>query len=88
MSELDAVIRESLIEFAGFVAQTGWWGREREAVSLFAFGHLVPRCRGTSPLKHPTQIGIDVAVQQVLAAQEVGVQGPGDLARRRRHLLG
>lgn len=62
--ELEGVIRESLLEFAQEVARTGWRGREREAVSLYAFGFLLPRCRPGTPLHHPAQIGLEVAVGQ------------------------
>ena len=62
---LDNLIRDSLLDLTKFVARTNWRGREREAVSLYAFGFLVPRCRPDGPLSDPTQIGIDVAVRQL-----------------------
>ncbi|MBK7974143.1 MAG: hypothetical protein IPK07_12990 [Deltaproteobacteria bacterium] len=61
---LDDLIRDSLTEFVESVSASGWRGREREAVSLFAFGHLVPRCGPGNLLESPTQIGIEVAVPQ------------------------
>lgn len=61
---LDVLIRDSLTEFVESVSASSWRGREREAVSLFAFGHLVPRCGPGSILESPTQIGIEVAVPQ------------------------
>lgn len=63
--KLENAIRESLLEFAQEVTRTGWRGREREAVSLYAFGFLLPRCRPGTPLHDPTQIGLDVAVGQL-----------------------
>lgn len=42
-----------------------WYGRERELVSLFVLGHLVPLCSANSILQKPTQIGIEVAVPQL-----------------------
>jgi hypothetical protein len=63
--ELGVIIRESLIQLAQQVMRTGWRGREREAVSLYAFGFLVPKCQPGSPLHDPTQIGLDVAVGQL-----------------------
>ena len=62
---LDMLIRDSLLDLANFVARTSWHGREREAVSLFAFGFLLPRCQPAGPLREPTQIGLDVAVAQI-----------------------
>jgi hypothetical protein len=38
--------------------------RERELVSRFAFGHLLPQCRPGGALFDPRQIGIEVAVPQ------------------------
>lgn len=61
---LESIIRESLLTFAEKVARTDWRGREREAVSLFAFGFLVPRCRPGTVLYDPAQFGLDVAVSQ------------------------
>jgi hypothetical protein len=44
-----------------------WAGRrEREIVSLFCFGHLLPHCRTSTVLADPTQIAIEVAVPQVI----------------------
>lgn len=64
-TSLESLLRESLLEFAQTVSATNWYGREREAVSLFAFGFLGPRCRWGSPLTSPTQIGLEVAVPQL-----------------------
>jgi hypothetical protein len=64
-SKLDSLLRGSLIDLADFVAKNNWRGREREVVSLFAFGFLVPRCQVGGPLQNPTQIGLDVAVPQL-----------------------
>src|SRR5207247_8373517 len=61
---LDRVIRESLFSFVDEVAGKAWWGKEREAVSLFAFGHLLPHCTRGSALFDPGQIGIEVRVKQ------------------------
>jgi hypothetical protein len=61
---LDFLIRESLLDFVKFVARTDWRGREREAVSLYAFGFLVPKCNPHTSLRDPTQIGVEGAVRQ------------------------
>ena len=63
--ELEVIIRESLTQFAQEVARTNWRGREREAVSLYAFGFLVPWRRPGGILHDPSQIGLDVAVGQL-----------------------
>ena len=62
MSEMDSIIRESLVEFVEDIFARSWWGKEREAVSLFSFGCLVKRCRKGSVLYDPAQIGIEVRV--------------------------
>jgi hypothetical protein len=65
IDSLDSLIRESLLALAEFLSKNDWRGREREVVSLYAFGFLVPRCRAGGPLHDPTQIGLDVAVRQL-----------------------
>jgi hypothetical protein len=70
MTELDAAITKSLTSFTKDVfdkerwGEEGWPGMEREAVSLFAFGHLVPQCKAGRILFDPAQIGIEVRVLQ------------------------
>lgn len=54
MNELDQIIERSLTLFLAYVQQTGWFGRENEAVSLYAFGFL------QHELPDPRQIGIEV----------------------------
>jgi hypothetical protein len=63
--ELHEIVRGSLEAFVRHVAVVSWFGREHEAVSLYAFSHLIPATSGDSPLYNPTQIGIEVAVPQV-----------------------
>lgn len=65
LDPLEAIIRDSLLDFAREVARSGWRGREREAVSLFAFRFLLPQCRQGTPLFDPAQIGLEVAVPQL-----------------------
>ena len=65
IGSLDSLIRESLLALVEHVARHDWHGREREIVSLYAFGFLVPRCRPGGLLQQPTQIGLDVAVPQL-----------------------
>jgi hypothetical protein len=65
VDRLDLLIRNTLIDFVEFVQRTGWYGREHEAVSLYTFGFLAPKCDPNSLFRDPTQIGIDVAVRQL-----------------------
>jgi hypothetical protein len=65
-NSLDSIIRDSLVDLAVWLSgNSSWNGREREVISLYAFGFLVPRCREGSVLHHPTQVGIEVAVPQL-----------------------
>ena len=61
---LDELLARALTCFHAELVGTGWWGREREGIGLFVFGHLLPLV-GRPPLLHPTQIGIEVAVPQL-----------------------
>ncbi len=62
---LEEIIRASLGDFADFLSGSSWWGREREMISLYAFGFLRRHCKTGSVIHDPTQIGIEVAVPQV-----------------------
>jgi hypothetical protein len=53
MSAIDIVIKESLEAFVEDIFAKSWWGKEREAVSLYAFGYLIKQCRATSVLYDP-----------------------------------
>jgi hypothetical protein len=63
--EIDQLVYRSLEAFLLDASSTGWYGREREAVSLYAFGYLQRLCRPGSVLQSPTQICIEGAVKQV-----------------------
>jgi len=58
---LDRVIRSSLEGFVEDIASEAWWGKEREAVSLFAFSHLIRRCAKGTPFFDPGQVGLEVS---------------------------
>jgi hypothetical protein len=73
-TELDDVIGESLRSFYRDISGD-WCGREREAVSLFAFAHLASHCGAGKPLSL-AQIGIEVAVQQLARSEEHPRRGP------------
>lgn len=61
-NELDALIRSTLTAFTDSIFASGWRGREREAVSLYAAGFLQPLCNPGGPLRDPTQVAIEVTV--------------------------
>jgi len=62
LKHIDTIVRDSLTEFVAHVFGSSWKGREREAVSLYAFGFLQKQIRKGGILRHPTQIGIEVTV--------------------------
>jgi hypothetical protein len=61
-TDIDEIIRRSLRNFFHDILDQRWWGKEREAVNLYAFGHLLTCCRSRSVLEYPAQIGIEVRV--------------------------
>ncbi len=63
--DIDALVMGALDAFLEEIRRNDWHGREREAVSLFAFGALAGQCRAGSWLFDQRQIGIEVAVPQV-----------------------
>ena len=65
ISELDLIIRQSLKDLVDDIFDRPWFGREREVVSLYAFGHLQRYCRGDGVLSDPTQIVIESAAPQL-----------------------
>jgi hypothetical protein len=58
--DLHHIIERSLARFLSYVRKHQWYGRENEAVNLYAFGFLQKECTPSGPLKDPTQIGIEV----------------------------
>ena len=69
---LDRSVRLALTSFATRAFDPNWRGREREAISLFAFGYLLEHFNGREPLRDPAQIGIEVCVPGVKAENEKG----------------
>lgn len=67
IAEADDVVRESLADFFEYIRASRWRGREREAISLYAFGSLQQRFRAGGVLHDPRQIGIEVAVPGLAA---------------------
>ena len=60
MKTLDEIISGSLRAFLDYINEHRWYGRENEAVSLYAFGFLQKQCSKENPLHDPMQIGIEV----------------------------
>ncbi len=60
MEPIDRIIIRSLRSFLAYINQKEWFGRENEAVNLYAFGFLQRECSNEGPLIDPTQIGIEV----------------------------
>ena len=66
LPELNLVIRRSLKDLARDVCDSnGWFGREREVVSRYVFGHLLRYCKEGHVLHDPTQIVFESAVPQI-----------------------
>jgi hypothetical protein len=66
VEQLDAAVRVSLEALAQELLRGDWLGRrEREVVSLFCFGHLLPHFRAGAVLHDPAQMSIEVAVPQI-----------------------
>lgn len=62
MHKIDNTIKAAISKFTEYVFSTSWKGKEREAVSLFAFGFLLQQCFPEGVLYDPAQIGIEVRV--------------------------
>jgi len=63
MTQIDDIVRRALVSFATQDLNGSWTGRrEREAVSLFVFGHLLREVDPTGFLCDPAQIGIEYPV--------------------------
>ena len=64
VSELDTIVEQSLRSFYEDIC-SDWGGRENEMVNLYAHGHLAKFVRPQTILNDLSQIGIEVAVQQL-----------------------
>lgn len=62
MTKIDSIVHQSLTEFAKEIFEIKWIVKEREAVSLYAFGCLLKQCQPDGILYDPRQIGIEVRV--------------------------
>lgn len=73
MDAIDETVSAALTTFADEALDGSWRGqREREAVSLFAFGALVDEVESDGVLKDAKQIGLEVPVPQVTVGDEDG----------------
>ena len=80
--ELVDIIRDSLVAFALEALEGPWTGRrEREAISLYAFGFLLKQVKSDGVLNDPAQIGIEFPVPQVVSTVEMN-----GIGRRREKL--
>lgn len=73
MKAVDEPVRSALVTFADDVLGGTWNGRrEREAVSMFAFGPLLKQVAPDGFLEDPMQIGIEFPIPQVTLPGEDG----------------
>ncbi|MBK9273035.1 MAG: hypothetical protein IPM49_00655 [Flavobacteriales bacterium] len=57
------VLRGTLTTFAQAILRTPWYGKEREAVSYYAFGFLAKACAPGAVLHDPGQIAMEGRMQ-------------------------
>jgi hypothetical protein len=74
MKTLDDIVSGSLRVFLAFINDQQWYGRENEAVSLYAFGFLQKECTEKGLLYDPTQIGIEVGAADTPKSQNSQVR--------------
>ena len=56
---MEALLRDTLTAFARTILDTPWFGKEREAVSYYAFGFLAKACRHDSLLFDTGQLAME-----------------------------
>lgn len=66
ISKINEIIKQSLVEFVEDIRTNSWLGREREAISLYVFAHLLKFCKDSSFLYDPAQICIEGAVPRLV----------------------
>lgn len=59
MDSLEGILRETLTAFGRTVLHGPWYGKEREAVSYYAFGFLAKACTQDGLLSDPAQLAIE-----------------------------
>lgn len=65
IKNLDQSVEETLTYFVDEVFRRDWYGREREAISLYAFEFLLPTLVSDNQDFHSSQLGIEIAVPQL-----------------------
>jgi hypothetical protein len=65
LNRLDQIIKSSLTDFVEDIFALSWFGREREAISLFAFRYLLPFLMSSIDRFDASQLGIEIAVPQL-----------------------
>lgn len=70
ISKIDEIIKQSLSKFIEDIRTNSWLGREREAISLYVFAHLLKFCNDGSFLYDPAQICIESPVPQLVGADK------------------
>lgn len=61
---IDGIVEASLRALAADPHVRTWQAKERDWVNYYAHRYLLEHCRAAGPLRHPSQIGIEVAVPQ------------------------
>lgn len=56
---LETLVHSTLTAFGRAILDTPWFGKEREAVSYYAFGFLVKACKPNTWLYDPGQLSIE-----------------------------
>ena len=59
MQHLEQTIKRTLSEFGSFIIDNQWYGKEREAVSYYAFGFLANACAPGTLFYDPAQIVLE-----------------------------
>ena len=76
MTELDKIVRRSLVGFVDAINTSRWSGqREREAISLYVLGHLQNEVEPRSVLFDVRQIGIEMPVKQIPSEKQLAISG-------------
>jgi len=64
MEALDNILGQALRDFEHWLLASCWRGKENDCVNLFAHKFLLTKIGPSSPLRYPTQMGIEVGVPQ------------------------
>ena len=64
-SEIQDIIKSTLIEFTKDYFKNKWKLQERQAINFFTFGYLIKKCKKDSVLYYPAQIAIESTVPQI-----------------------